>query len=427
DPILLSVGRAFQGMGAGFTVPSALAILTTSYPVGPERTNALAIFGGTGAIGSIIGVLLGGILGSTIGWRWIFYITAIVGFIIAILGVIIIPTHLNHSKVKDRRIDYVGVVSFTLGVVAIIYYLSEGASAGWKAASTLAPFIVGLVLLVVFVVVELKIDYPIMPFHIWRSRRLVASCVTIIMVSAAFNGMLFFATLTMENVLGYTALHTSLAYIVHGVGAIVAIVALTKAIVFVRTKILIIVGWLFLIACYIVWAQIKADSSYWKIPFPALILSFLGLAPIWLCCQVNSVADANDEDQGVVGGVYNVCQQIGAPIGIAISNIIANTRNSPSAVGVELLPGYHSAFYTVAIIGGIGLVLTIILASNTDPVKLSEDSTTTKTDDMDIDTEIGSRSTEAFDETDKTETVPGSEIGKTEAIPAISTDEKTLV
>ncbi|KAI8595056.1 major facilitator superfamily [Dissophora ornata] len=67
DPIVMSVGRALQGMGAGFTVPSALAILTTTYPVGPERTQALAIFGGTGAIGSVIGVLLGGILGSTIG------------------------------------------------------------------------------------------------------------------------------------------------------------------------------------------------------------------------------------------------------------------------------------------------------------------------------------------------------------------------
>ncbi|KAG0289040.1 hypothetical protein BGZ98_004013 [Dissophora globulifera] len=150
------------------------------------------------------------------------------------------------------------------------------------------------------------------------------------------------------------------------------------------------------------------------------------MAPVWLCCQINSVADANDEDQGVVGGVYNVSLQLGAPIGIAISNIIANTRNSPTAVGVELLPGYRSAFYAVSIMGGIGLVLTIILASNTDPVKLNEESTTAKTDDMDIDTEIGGSSTEALDEPDKTETALGSEIEKTEAIPAVSTDEKAL-
>jgi MFS family permease len=67
DPVVMSVGRALQGMGAGFTVPSALAMLTTTYPVGRERNFALAVFGGSGAAGSVIGVLLGGIFGSTIG------------------------------------------------------------------------------------------------------------------------------------------------------------------------------------------------------------------------------------------------------------------------------------------------------------------------------------------------------------------------
>ncbi|KAF8923015.1 hypothetical protein BGZ58_003465 [Dissophora ornata] len=210
-----------------------------------------------------------------------------------------------------------------------------------------------------------------MPFRIWRSRRLVASCVTIICVSAAMNAMIFFSSLVLQNVLGYTPLHTSFAYIIHGVGVIVTIIALTKLVTMVRTKILLIIGWFFFLASGIVWAQIKVDSTYWEIPFPSLILNFLGMAPIWLCCQINSVADANDEDQGVVGAVYNVALQLGAPIGIAISNIIANTRNPATAVGADLLPGYQAAFYTVAVISGVGLVLTIILAANSDPVKTS--------------------------------------------------------
>ncbi|KAG0364149.1 major facilitator superfamily domain-containing protein [Gamsiella multidivaricata] len=372
DPIVMSVGRALQGMGAGFTVPSALAILTTTYPVGPERTKALAIFGGTGAVGSVIGVLLGGILGSTIGWRWIFYITAIIGFIMTFLGFVVIPVELSQSKATDRRLDIIGILSFTLSIVAIIYYLSEGPSAGWGVASTLAPFIVGLALLVVFIVVETRISYPIMPFRIWRSRRLIASCVIIICVSASMNAMIFFSSLVLQNVLGYTALNTSFAYIVHGVGAIAAIIALTRLVTMVRTKVIMIIGWFFLIASGVLWAQIKVDSSYWSIPFPSLILNFLGMAPIWLCCQINSVADANDEDQGVVGAVYNVSLQLGAPIGVAISNIIANGRNPATAMGAELLPGYQAAFYTVAVIGGIGLVFTILLAANSDPAKMSE-------------------------------------------------------
>ncbi|KAF9311347.1 hypothetical protein BG003_007497 [Podila horticola] len=372
DPIIMSVGRALQGMGAGFTIPSALAILTTTYPVGPERTQALAVFGGTGAIGSVIGVLFGGIFGSTIGWRWIFYITAILGFMMAVLGFIVIPSSQDISRVEDRRIDLFGITSFTAGIVCVIYYLSEGPSAGWAVAKTLAPFIVGVLLLIAFVVVEWKIDYPIMPLRIWRSRRLVASCLTIICVSAAINTMIFFSSLTFQNVQGYSPMKTSLTYIVHGIGAIATIIALTKLVTMVRTKILMVVGWLFFIASGVLFAQIKADSSYWSIAFPALILNFLGMAPVWLCCQINSVADANDEDQGVTGAVYNVSLQIGAPIGIAISNIIANGRNPHDAFGPALLPGYQSAFYSYAIMAGVGLVVTLIFATNRDPIKMSQ-------------------------------------------------------
>lgn len=223
------------------------------------------------------------------------------GFIMAILGFVVIPAEKGESKIEDRRIDIFGVGAFCAGIVCVIFYLSESPASGWTSAKTLAPLIVGLVLLISFVVIENKIDYPIMPPHIWKSQRLIAACLTIICVSAAINAMIYFSSLLFQNVLGYTPLKTSLAYIVHGVGAIVAIVIITNIVGKVRTKIITIVGWFFFIASGVLLAQVKADSSYWSIPFPSLILNFMGMAPVWLCCQINCVADAADEDQGVVG------------------------------------------------------------------------------------------------------------------------------
>lgn len=349
DPIVMSVGRALQGMGAGFTVPSALAILTTTYPVGPERTFALAVFGGTGAAGSVIGVLLGGILGSTIGkwmcmdvmmicesdlrfryfvqgkkiflivvksylphktfflpmfqtgWRWIFYFTAMLGFIMSFLGFVVIPASKGESKITDRRIDFLGVSTFTIGIVCIIFYLSESPASGWASAKTLTPFLIGLFLLILFVFIEYKIDYPIMPLYIWKSRRLVASSLAIICVSAATNAMVYFSSLLFQNVLGYTPLNASLTYIVHGVGAVVANIVVNKLLTKVRTKLIMLVGWVLFVGSGVVFAQANENTTYWEIPFPALILNFMGMAPVWLCCQINSVADADDEDQGVVG------------------------------------------------------------------------------------------------------------------------------
>ncbi|KAG0270924.1 hypothetical protein BGZ95_001355 [Linnemannia exigua] len=331
------------------------------------RTFALAVFGGTGAAGSVIGVLLGGILGSTIGWRWIFYFTAILGFVMALLGFVVIPSEKGVSKVEDRRIDFLGVSTFTVGIVCVIFYLSEGPASGWAVAKTLAPFIVGMILLVAFVFIDYKIDYPIMPLYIWKSRRLVASSLAIICVSAATNAMVYFSSLLFQNVLKYSPLNTPLTYIVHGVGVVAVNIVVNKILSRVRTKVIMLFGWLLFIASGVVFAQATEKSTYWSIPFPALILNFAGMAPVWLCCQINSVADADDENQGIVGAVYNVAQQIGTPIGIAIANIIANGKNSPAATGAELLPGYRAAFYSYAVMAGVGLAVTIIFAANSDP------------------------------------------------------------
>ncbi|KAF8941165.1 hypothetical protein BGZ47_007480 [Haplosporangium gracile] len=266
DPIIMSVGLALQGMGAGFKVPSALAILTTTYPAGPERTFALAVSGGTGAAGSVIGVLLGGILGSTI------------------------------------------------------------------------------VLLFAFVFIEYKIDYPIMPLYIWKSRHLVAASLAIICVSAATNAMVYFSSLLFQNVLGYTPLNASLTYIVHGVGAVVANIVVNKLLTKVRTKLIMLVGSVLFVGSGVVFSQANEKSTYWEIPFPALVLNFMGMAPL------------------------------GTPIGIAIANIVANSKSSLTAMGTELFPRYPASFYTVTVSAGVGLVFTVLVAANSNPVKVEKSS-----------------------------------------------------
>ncbi|KAG0299939.1 hypothetical protein BGZ98_009635, partial [Dissophora globulifera] len=228
DPIVMSVGRALQGMGAGFTVPSALAILTTTYPAGPERNKALGIFGGIAALGFVLGVLLGGIIGSYVGWRWIFYITSIIGFSMVFLGLLVIPADKDKLVGTDRRIDYIGITSFTLSIVGIIYYLSEGPAVGWASAQALAPLLVGIVLLGVFFFVESRIEYPIMPLRIWKSQRFFSSCLVVLWVSAAGNSLIFYTSLTFQNVQAYTPINTALTYLVQGLGVVAMIVGVAK-------------------------------------------------------------------------------------------------------------------------------------------------------------------------------------------------------
>ncbi|KAF9919783.1 hypothetical protein FBU30_010542 [Linnemannia zychae] len=372
NPIFMSVSRALQGAGAGFTIPSALALLTTSYPNGPERTFALSIFGGAGCTGQTIGVLLGGIFDATIGWYWIFYITCIISAFLCIAGYFAIPNINEDVHTTDRRIDFVGVFLFMIGIVAIVYYLSESTTAGWGSAHTLAPFLVGLVLLVSFIFWERRIDYPIMPFRIWSSVRFRASVVVIICITATYNTMVFFTSLTFQNVLKYSPLITACCYIVHGLGLTLGLYTVTRLYKYMRTKFIILIGLLLIIVSSVIFAQIVPGSSYWQFAFPALIVNCLGLSPSWMTCQVNAVADAPDEDQGVVGATFNVAIQLGGPIGLAFATILSQVYEpAADATGAALMSGNRAAFYTYGVIGGVGLILTLILASNQDPIELS--------------------------------------------------------
>ncbi|KAG0329890.1 hypothetical protein BG004_002231 [Podila humilis] len=371
NPVFMSVARAIQGSGAGFTIPSALALLTTTYPLGPERSFALSMFGGASCLGQTIGVLLGGIFDATIGWYWVFFVTAAISAVLSFLGFFIISKTYDNPNNTDRRIDYLGVFLFIGGIVCVVYYLSESNTMGWGSAKTLAPFLVGLALLAAFVFLELRIDYPIMPFHIWRSRRFFSSVIVIICVTSTYNSMIFYTSLTFQNVLGFNSIITACCYIVHGVGLVVGLYTVSRLYKYVRTKIIMCIGWVLIVASSVIFAHIAPNSTYWQFAFPALIVNCIGLSPTWMSCQVNAVADAKDEDQGVVGAIFNVAVQLGGPIGLALSTILAQSQTPAGATGGALMKGYSAAFYTFGVIGGVGLVLTLIFASNHDPVEFS--------------------------------------------------------
>ncbi|KAI1297837.1 hypothetical protein EDD11_006916 [Mortierella claussenii] len=297
----MSVIRGLQGIGAGLTIPSALAFLTTTYPLGPERTFVLFMFGGAGCIGQTSGVLLGGIFDATIGWHWIFFVISKIN---------------DCPKSADRRVDPLGVLLFMAGIIMIVYYLSESTTAGWGSAKTLAPLIVGLALLDMFI--------------LWE-RRIKTYC-------------------------RFSPLITAYYYIVHGVGLTFTHYAVTRLIKFISTKVIILIGWCLMTASANIIAQIVPGST---------------LISTWMCCQVNVVADANNGDQGVVGAVFNVAMQLGGSIRLAIATIMSQSYEGAGDSPVALMDGYRAAFYAMSAFGGIGAILIAIFDSNRDPIEFS--------------------------------------------------------
>ncbi|KAG0236231.1 hypothetical protein BGW42_003876 [Actinomortierella wolfii] len=360
SPVMFSIARAFQGVGAAFTIPTAIALIAINYPVGPARMKALSIFGAFGAMGAVVGILLAGAFLSTIGWEWLFRLTAIIGFINFFIGFISIPS--LPPKNNKPIIDYPGAITITAAVVLLVYYISAGVDEGFADKKTLPCLIVGVVLLGVFLIIEMKVKHPLMPFRIWKSRYFKVSFVLTFIGMAQFQGILFYVTLIYQQVYGWNSIKTAVGFIVHSVLAVVVFTVLGRTLPRYPLKPFIVMAFVFRTITALMFAFVTEDVNYFALPFPALIIHVFGLGFSMLPLQITSLKDAPNEDQGIVGAIYSSALQMGAPFGLAIFNVISAATNGtdPSVKGPILMKGYKHALFAVAAFGVVAFFIALI-------------------------------------------------------------------
>ncbi|KAH7049070.1 major facilitator superfamily domain-containing protein [Linnemannia elongata] len=359
SPIMFIMARAFQGLGAACTVPSAMALIAINHPAGPERTKAFGIFGIFGGLGGITGILLAGGLIASIGWQWIFRISAITAFILLAISFFVIP--LTPPKAEKPKVDFLGAVTVTLGVTGIVYYISTGVDYGWANGKTLPVLILALLLLVSFIFIEGRVQAPIMPLRIWNVSSFSTAIILAFVSMAKSQGVIYYSNMIFQEVYQWTALQTALGFLVHALSAVVVFGGLGRILPRLPLKPLIMAGFLIRCVTALMFSFVNEHTSYWAIPFPAFILHVLGMGFTLLPVQITAVRDAENKDQGLVGALYNTGLQLGAPFGIAILNVISISTNGNSTGSVRggpaLMKGFRNAFYAMIAMGLLGFFL----------------------------------------------------------------------
>ncbi|KAK5798996.1 major facilitator superfamily domain-containing protein [Linnemannia elongata] len=371
SPIMFILSRALQGMGAASTIPTAMALIATNYPVGPERTKAFSIFGAFGGLGAVTGILLAGGLIASIGWQWIFRISAIAAFILLAISFFVIP--LTPPKAEKPKVDFLGAFTATLGVTGIVYYISTGVEYGWGSAKTIPVFVVAIILVVSFVFIESRVHHPLMPLRIWKVKSFTTSVALAFVSMAKFQGVIYYANMTFQEVYQWTAIKTALGFLVHSLLAVVVFGILGRTLPRLPLKPLILTGFLLRCVTALMFSFVNENTSYWALPFPAFIIHIFGVGLSLLPIQITAVRDAENKDQGLVGALYNTGLQLGAPFGIAILNVIAisTNGNSTGAVrgGPALMKGFRNAFYAMIAMGLFGFFLALVILPWDKPVR----------------------------------------------------------
>ena len=359
--------RAIQGVAAAAMSPAALSIVTTLFGPGPDRARALGVWGAVAGSGSAAGVLLGGLLTSAFGWPAIFFINVPVGIIAAALTPRLIPA-LRPNAGVSRRVDLPGAVLATAGMAAVVYGLISGADAGWTAARTLVALPAGVVLLAIFVLVEHRSRYPLMPLRIFSLRTVSSANAVMILTGAAVVSLFFFLSLYMQQVLGYTPLVAGLTQLPLAVTLVGAAGAAPVLIGVIGRRGTLAAG-LVVVAGGLGWfALVPVDGTFTGTILGPSLLVGLGLGLAFVPVNAIAVAGVDDRDMGLASGVINTTQQVGGAFGLAVASALATARTTPllahaasaTARLAALNSGYQAGFAASAAFAAVAALVTVL-------------------------------------------------------------------
>jgi len=355
--------RALQGLGAAVITPAALSILSTTFVEGRERNIALGAWGAVGGFGAAAGVLLGGILTDALSWSWIFFVNVPVGATAFILA----PILLNESRdARVKSFDVPGGVFVTGGLSSLVYAITEAGRDGWLAGQTLGFFAASLVLLVGFVAWELRHPEPLMRLGILRIKTVSGANVAGFIMGTALFAMFLMLTLYMQQVLGYSAMKTGVAYLAVAGTAIFTSAIAAQLVTRIGVKPALLIGMTTLTAGLVYFTQVSVGGSYLGDLLPCFLLVGVGIGFSFVPISIAALAGIQAAEAGLASGLINTSQQIGGALGIAALSTIATSRTdsavaSGSSHAVALVDGFHGAFVAGAIIAGLGIVAALTL------------------------------------------------------------------
>jgi EmrB/QacA subfamily drug resistance transporter len=371
---MLFGARALQGAFAAVLAPAALSLITVTFTEPRERAKAFGVYGGISGGGAAIGLILGGVLTEYASWRWCLLVNVPIAIGAALAA---LPTVHESRAEGDRHYDIPGAVLVTGGLLALVYGFTEAAKpgVGWGATETVALLVAAGVLLVGFVLVELRTAHPLLPMRIVLDRNRGGSFLASLLVGAGLFAMFLFLTYYFQINLGYSPLKSGFAFLPFSGGIIVAAGLASTLLPRTGPKPLMLVGLALATAGIFDLTQLGTTSSWLTHVLPAEVVMSVGLALVFVPLSSLSLFGVEPRDAGVASAMLNTTQQVGGSLGTALLNTLYASAvtgylasHVPGGTGAAaaqalqfeaFLHGYRVAF----VIGGALLAAALIVVA----------------------------------------------------------------
>ena len=328
--------RALQGVGGAIVAPTALALVTTTFPEGPPRNRAMGVYAAMSIGGAAIGLMAGGLLTTYLSWRWVLFVNVPIGVVVALLAPRAIAASPRSTRASRRGFDIPGAITSTLGLAALVYGLSSAATTAngvshWGDTKVIVSLVAAVVLLAVFVLIESRSKHALMPLRIFRNRNRSGAYLIMLCVGTAMFGMFFFLTIFVQTVWGYSALKTGVAYLPMVATIMVMAGVSAQLVPRIGARPLLLAGSAIGTGGMFWLSRINEHSTYTGGLLGPLIVTAAGLGMLFMPLTLIALSKVEDRDSGLASSLLNTGQQVGGSIGLAVLGTVAWTVVSNTA------------------------------------------------------------------------------------------------
>jgi EmrB/QacA subfamily drug resistance transporter len=350
SPGLLVAARVLQGAGAAFAQATALSLIVSTFPAGPQRNRAVGVFAAMEGLGAAAGLLLGGVIVGAVSWRWVFFINVPVAALVAVLA----PRVISAPARQPDRFDLSGAVTASAGLALLVFGLSRAADHGWSDPATAGPLAAGLAGLLGFILIEWRSPSPLMPLWVFTERNRGGAYLIQALLGAALFGMFFLVTLFLQNVLHYSALKAGAAFLPATVVMMAMAGVMSRVVGLTGVRPLVAGGVTIAAVGMLLLSRMTPRSSYLTGVMLPMMLLTAGLGSVFVPATLSAVSGVHEQHSGLVSGVSTTAIQVGGSIGLAVLATVAATTThthlgSGTPLPTALSDGYSAAFRIAAL------------------------------------------------------------------------------
>jgi EmrB/QacA subfamily drug resistance transporter len=321
DGATLVLARLLQGAAAAIVAPTCMALVATTFPKGPTRNAATAVFGAMGAIGAVLGLVVGGAL-TGVSWRLAFLVNVPIGLAVIYLA----RTMLSETQRERMRLDASGAVLATVICTAAVFGLSVGPEAGWLSPTTIGSALVALTAFVAFAVVERTAKNPVVPFNLFLDRNRLAVFTAMFLVRGVGFTLTVLIAVYVQTIIGYSPLRAAVGFIPFAIAMAVGACVASRLVTWFSPRVVVIIGGVLILGAMLFGPTLNHDIPYFPNLVLPLVVGAMGLGIIGIPLGLSLVASVGFDRIGPATAIAVMLQSLGGPLVLVVIQVVITSR-----------------------------------------------------------------------------------------------------